>query len=112
MAKMKEALGLESEVEACLRRHVEQAGGECRKFSPDYARGWPDRVLLLPGGVLVWVETKRPQDGRLSLAQKVAHIKLRRLGQDVRVVWTKAEAEALVKELLQATERQKKGQPE
>ena len=89
---------IESEVEAYLRRHVEAQGGVCKKFMPDYARGWPDRIVVLPG-VLVWVETKRPVDGRLSPGQLVAHEDLRRLGQRVEVVWTKEQAEALVEML-------------
>ena len=105
-------LGLENEVEAKLRTLIEQANGRCVKFVPDYARGWPDRIILLPGGVLVWVETKRTQDGRLSSGQRVAHLILRRLGQDVRTVWSKEEAEALAKELIHRSERTKKGQSE
>ena len=88
----------ESEVEARLRRLVEAQGGECKKFIPDYARGWPDRIVLLPDGVSCWVETKTI-DGELSGAQLIAHEKLRRLGQQVAVVWTKEQAEALVERL-------------
>jgi len=69
------------------------------KFLPDYKRGWPDRILLLPGGVSVWVETKRPVGGKLSSAQMVAHETLRRLGQRVEVVWTKEAADRLVEGL-------------
>jgi hypothetical protein len=85
----------ESVVEAYLRRRAEALGGVCKKFIPDYARGWPDRVLLLPGGVLCWVETKA-EDGVVSAAQAVAHEDLRRLGQRVAVVWTKEEADRLI----------------
>lgn len=90
---------VESEVEGYLRKLVERRGGVCIKFLPDYSRGFPDRILLLPGGKLTWVETKRPQGGRLSPAQKVQHVLLRRLGQRVEVVWTKEQADALVKNL-------------
>lgn len=91
---------LENEVENFLRCEVEKHGGRCQKFLPDYARGWPDRIVLLPDGVLVWVETKRPVGGVLDGPQLVAHEILRRLGQRVEVVWTKAEAEKLVHELV------------
>lgn len=90
----------ESDVERYLRKRVEQAGGQCIKFLSDYARGFPDRILLLPDGVLVWVEMKRPQGGRLSPAQNVQHVLLRRLGQQVRVVWTKEQADSLLRELI------------
>ena len=91
----------ESEVEGHLRRSVESTGGQCVKFLPDYKRGWPDRILLLPGGALVWVETKRPVGGKLSAAQLVAHELLRRMGQRVEMVWTKEEADRLVESLIQ-----------
>lgn len=91
---------LENEVEGHLRRRVEKAGGLCVKFLPDFARGFPDRIVLLPRGVLVWVETKRPQGGVLSPVQKVQHVLLRRLGQRVEVVWTKDQADALIDSLV------------
>ena len=91
---------LENEVESHLRRRVEKAGGICVKFLPDFARGFPDRIVLLPGGVLVWVETKRPQGGVLSPVQKVQHVLLRRLGQRVEVVWTKDQADDLIDSLV------------
>ena len=91
---------LENEVEGHLRSRVEKAGGLCVKFLPDFARGFPDRIVLLPGGVLVWVETKRPQGGVLSPVQKVQHVLLRRLGQRVEVVWTKDQADDLIDSLV------------
>jgi hypothetical protein len=94
---------LESEVERHLRIIVEQAGGRCEKFIPDFARGFPDRIVLLPHGVLVWVETKRPVGGVLDGAQNVAHEILRRLGQKVYVVWSKEDADNLLRQLLQET---------
>ena len=100
---------LESEVEGYLRERVESAGGKCVKFLPDFSRGWPDRILLLPHGILVWVETKRPVGGHVDPAQNVAHVVLRRLGQRVEVVWSKEEADQLLKEL--TSELNKKENP-
>ena len=67
-----------------------------------WRRGWfsPGELLpFLPGGLLVWVETKRPVGGRTSPAQRVAHLMLRRLGQRVELVATKEEADRLLAEL-------------
>ena len=89
----------EREVEGYLRRRVEAHGGECRKFIPEQDPGYPDRIVMLPGGVLVWVETKKPSGGRVSPLQKLRHKELRALGQRVEVVWTKEQADALVEEL-------------
>ena len=88
----------EKDIEQYLRRRVEQAGGRCVKFVPDFKRGWPDRIILLPAGTLVWVELKRPSGGRVASAQRVAHEDLRRLGQRVELVFTKAEVDALISE--------------
>lgn len=90
---------LESAVESHLRIETEKRGGMCVKFIPDFKRGFPDRIVMLPGGVIAWVETKRPEGGRVSPAQRVAHELLRRLGQQVYIVWTKADGDALLRDL-------------
>lgn len=97
--ELKKKRQLESEVESYLRRKVEERGGMCVKFLPDQETGFPDRLVLLPGGVVVWVETKRPSGGRVAGAQNVAHVLLRRLGQRVDLVWTKEEADRLLQSL-------------
>lgn len=89
----------ESEIERYLRRQVEARGGRCVKFNPENNRGWPDRIVLLPGGVLVWVELKRPKGGVIAPAQYVAHEDLRRLGQHVCVVRTQEEVDRLIEEI-------------
>lgn len=93
----------EREIEGYLRRRVEQAGGRCVKFIPDVDNGMPDRVVMLPGGVLLWVETKKPKGGKVSSLQREQHRRLRALGQRVEVVWTKEDADALLSELSLAT---------
>lgn len=94
----------EREVEAHLRRRVEQAGGRCEKFIPDLDNGMPDRIVLLPRGVLVWVETKKPKGGKVEKLQEFQHDRLRKLGQRVEVVWTKEEADKLVDDLAHGSE--------
>ena len=90
---------LESSVEQYLRRKVEAAGGRCVKFDPGTYRGWPDRIVLLPCGVIVWVETKRPTGGRVAPAQRIVHEELLRLGQRVVIVWSKEEVDELLEYL-------------
>ena len=96
---MREKDVLESSVESYLHRQVSLRGGECVKFIPDLKRGFPDRIVMLPQGLLVWVETKRPVGGVLDGAQKIAHLLLRRLGQRVFICSTKAEVDSLLREL-------------
>ena len=51
---------LEKDVEARLRREIMEIGGLCLKWvSPGYT-GVPDRIILLPGGVVAFVELKAP----------------------------------------------------
>lgn len=60
---------LEKEIERKLVGLVKQTGGLCLKWvCPGWA-GVPDRIVLLPGGKLIFVELKRPKGGRLSKQQ-------------------------------------------
>jgi hypothetical protein len=78
---------LEKEIERKLRVLVEAHGGRCLKWvCPGWA-GVPDRICLLPGARVVFVETKRPQGGRLSaLQRKWAHW-LAGLGFECWAIW-------------------------
>lgn len=96
---------LERDVERYLVSIVKAAGGRAVKFNPDAVRGMPDRIVMLPGGVLIWVELKKPKGGRLSEVQRHRHRELRRLGQEVRVVWSKEDADALLEECAGGSEQ-------
>ena len=64
---------LEKEIEAKLVKLVKQTGGLCLKWvCPGWA-GVPDRIVLLPGGRIVFVELKRPKGGRVSKLQEKWH---------------------------------------
>lgn len=79
---------LEKDIEAKLLRIVEQSGGRCLKWvCPGWA-GVPDRIILLPGARVIFVETKRPKGGVLSARQKKWGKILRGLGFPYYVVWT------------------------
>mgnify|MGYP003297222271 CR=1 FL=1 len=86
----------EREIESYLRKRVEEHGGVCEKFIPDLDSGMPDRIVMLPGGVLVWVETKKPKGGKVSPIQLYQHGRLRKLGQAVEVGWTKVQADEFI----------------
>lgn len=82
---------LEKEIEEKLRTKVEDAGGWCLKWvCPGWA-GVPDRIVLLPGGRVVFVETKRPRGGVLSSRQKWWAKKLIDLGFQYWTIWDFAE---------------------
>lgn len=81
---------LEKEIEAKLTRMVKQHGGLCLKWvCPGWA-GVPDRMVLLPGGRIKFVELKRPKGGRLSSRQKWWRDILSGLGFEYCVIWNEA----------------------
>lgn len=84
----------ESDIEAHLTRSVESLGGQCIKLGLE---GWPDRIVVLPHGKLIWVETKR-YDGALSSTQRWRNKILRSLGQRVEVPFSKADVDAILRE--------------
>lgn len=61
---------MEKDIEAHLVREVEARGGKAWKFTSPAHRGVSDRIVLLPGGVVWFVEVKT-ETGRLSPLQEV-----------------------------------------
>lgn len=74
----------EKSIEHYLAERVKAMGGECLKYSNPHAIGYPDRLVLLPGGRVMWVELKsygeRPRAIQLQRIER-----LRQLGQEVHV---------------------------
>jgi hypothetical protein len=84
---------LERAIEAALVKRVTALGGVTIKIM--LIRGFPDRLVFLPGGRVVAVETKRPQGGRLSPHQKRWIDRLRGLGIETLVVRNETEIDRL-----------------
>lgn len=72
----------ESELEARLVRGVKALGGRAYKFVSPGNVGVPDRLVLLPGGVVLFAELKA-QRGRLHPIQSQQIRQLRQLGAQV-----------------------------
>ncbi len=72
----------ESAIENYLVKRVKNLNGEIRKVSWVGRRGAPDRVVMLPGGTLIWFELKRP-GGKPEAHQEREHARLRAMGQHV-----------------------------
>lgn len=86
---------LEKDVERYLREKVKALGGRCIKLSSQHEEGLPDRMILLPGGKVFFVELKRV-GGKLSAMQKLQHESLRRLGQRVYVPYKKMDVDEIL----------------
>lgn len=59
----------ESEVERYLKKQVEANGGKCWKWVSPGRIGVPDRIVIMPGGVIAFVELKAP--GKKERASQV-----------------------------------------
>ena len=89
----------ESTVEAAFVRQLRARGLTVVKLNLTGRRGWPDRLVLLPGGRVVFVELKRRGERARQLQEHV-HAELRALGFAVQtfddaaaaVAWVVAQA--------------------
>ena len=75
-------------IEAKLKREVEKRGGMCMKWVSPGTSGVPDRIVLLPGNRVYFVELKSPKYKRATSSelQKSMHGKLKHLGCRVWVI--------------------------
>ena len=80
----------EKQLEQKLKKEVEKLGGLCLKLTTPGFTGIPDRLVLLPGGKVWFVEVKKI-DGRLSARQKRVLGDLRNLG--FKATWISTEVE-------------------
>jgi len=64
----------EAALERKLKERIEKTGGLCLKWTSPGFTGVPDRIVLLPGARILFVEVKRPgtKDGRTPRQKRVA----------------------------------------
>lgn len=88
---------IERDIERYLVRQAKSLQGEVRKVMYIGHRGAPDRLLMLPAGVLVWVELKAP--GKKPEPHQIReHVRMRRMGQRVEVIDSLEGVDKLMKE--------------
>lgn len=75
----------ENVIENNLARRVEEMGGITYKLSPIGRINKPDRLVMLPGGKIIFVECKRPGE-QPRQGQLREHERLRKLGFRVEVL--------------------------
>lgn len=75
----------ERDVERKLVNTIKAAGGICPKWVAPGFDGVPDRIILMPGGKIAFVEVKAPGEKPRPL-QRARHELLRKLGFRVYVL--------------------------
>ena len=86
----------EASIEEYLKQRAEALGGVCIKLSPTGLRGVPDRLMVLSGPRVVFVELKRPSGGVISKLQHWWRARLLALGCEHHFIKTRAEVDALL----------------
>ena len=90
----------ESVIEARLRDGVKALGGICWKFVSPGTTGVPDRLIILPGGRIIFVELKA-DTGRTSAIQQYRINELRNIGADVRILKGLSQVRAFLEEVME-----------
>lgn len=85
-------MGPEAKVESEIVAWAVANGGLALKLKIDGERGFPDRTILLPGGLVIFLEVKKPKGGVVSQQQVQWIERLRKLGFVAAVVTSLAEA--------------------
>ena len=98
----------ERDIEKWLRRQVESLGGLAGKFTSPGNDGVPDRLAVLPGGLIYFIELKTDR-GRLSPLQVWQQDRLRQLGVNVAVIKGMDEAVEFIEEVRDAIHDEEDG---
>lgn len=88
----------ESRIENYLKKQVEKMGGKAYKWNPTGVIGVPDRMVLLPGGKVIFVELKAPGK-KLRKIQEHRAKELRELGFQVECLDDFRKVDLFIKEL-------------
>lgn len=81
----------ERDIEKWLREKIQQLGGVAMKFTSPGNDGVPDRIAVLPGGRIWFVELKREGEKPTAI-QKWQMEQLRKMGCNVALITGKQEA--------------------
>ena len=79
---------LERDLERYFTAQCKKHGLMTLKLHVRFSRGWPDRLVLLPNGEILWVELKRP-GGQVSALQAKTHADMAKRGHHVHVIDSK-----------------------
>ncbi len=88
---------IESEklLERKLRQNIDRLGGWSIKLLSLHITGLPDRICLLPGGRVIFVEVKTTGEKPTKI-QRFVHKRLRKLGFQVEIIDTSLKIEEML----------------
>ena len=90
---------LEKDIERYLATRIAALGGKAYKWVSPAPIGVADRIVLLPGGVVWFVELKTAT-GRLSPLQKVFAADMARMGMNYALLRSKEEVDEIITRLV------------
>ena len=91
----------EREIEAYLAKSVKNKKGLCMKWTSPGNAGVPDRIVIVPGGYIYFVELKAEgKRENLSPLQKNFIQKLKNLNCDVSVIASFQEVDEFIEEVM------------
>lgn len=90
----------EKSIEEKLVEAVKAVGGVCWKFTSPGTAGVPDRIVLMPFGMIAFVEIKAPGETPRPLQRSRLKL-LRRLGFKAFVLDNMADIQKIIEEVMQ-----------
>lgn len=90
----------EQAVEKYLCKRIKEHDGYCIKLLPLGLVGIPDRLCILPDGRCIFVELKT-ESGKLSPIQIAVHMRLRKMHQQVYVLWSCDDVDWFIDEVVE-----------
>ena len=92
----------ESSIEKRLKDEIEKLGGKAYKFVSPGIVGVPDRIILLPGGRVIFIELKAPGK-KMSVIQEHRAMELRALNFDVLCIDSVEKIKEMIRNVFQTT---------
>lgn len=83
-------------IEGRLIKRVADLGGICEKVQTIGARGFFDRLVLLPSGRVIFVEVKRPKGGIVGAHQAERIERYKKLGATVAIILSEADIDRVL----------------
>lgn len=88
----------ESKIEKKLKDEIKKIGGKTLKFVSPGISGVPDRIVMLPGGRIYFVELKAPGK-KMRALQEYRAKELNKLGFEVKCIDTIEKANLFIQEV-------------